>query len=55
MVDFCKDCSIEMWGKDTGDFADIAKPGENAFVLCEGCGYIWVDSEGQRINLDEPK
>ena len=50
MAEFCRDCSIEMWGEDTGDFAGIAPEGKMVNVLCEGCGgYILVDHEGKRV------
>jgi hypothetical protein len=49
MAEFCKKCSIDLFGLDTKDFAGIAKRNEKAFVLCEGCGYIWVDHNGVRL------
>lgn len=54
MADFCKQCSIEMFGEDHGDLADLiseekVKLGFGASVLCEGCGFILVDHEGERI------
>ena len=57
MADFCKKCSIEMWGRDTGDFAGLileeeVAEGLGAVVLCEGCGVIRVDHLGER--LEEP-
>lgn len=54
MADFCKECSIEMWGSDTKDLAglitkeEVAK-GLGAVVICEGCGVIRVDHEGERL------
>lgn len=55
MADFCKQCSIELFGKDMHDFAGICKKGEMAAVLCEGCGYIWVDSNGKRLSEIYPE
>ena len=58
MADFCKECSIEMWGSDTGDFAGLitkeeVDKGYGAAVLCEGCGeMILVDHEGKRIDIE---
>lgn len=54
MADFCKQCSIDMWGEDTGDLAnlgpvDTLKPGEGWQALCEGCGPTIVDNEGTCI------
>ena len=49
MADFCKECSEELFGEDFGDLAKIALPDGEAYVLCEGCGYIVVDREGKRV------
>jgi len=46
---FCKECSLYLFGVDFRDFADIAKEGEMAQVLCEHCGVIWVDKNGVKI------
>ena len=57
MADFCKQCSIFMFGSDTGDLEGISKPedtakGLYATVICEGCGFIQVDHEGRCITED---
>lgn len=53
MAEFCRDCSIEVFGEDFGDFAGIAGEGEVVAVLCEGCGdVIWVDQSGVRFIHD---
>ena len=54
MADFCKQCSIMMFGEDGQDLADISteeetKAGLYARVLCEGCGFIFVDHTGQKV------
>tara|TARA_Y100000310_G_C20457350_1_gene703679 strand:+ start:183 stop:416 length:234 start_codon:yes stop_codon:yes gene_type:complete len=54
MADFCKACSIELYEKDLGDFANITteddwKEGRAALVMCEGCGPIQVDPNGRCI------
>lgn len=55
MAEFCQECSIELFGKDLGDFKGLITPEEFhqglvATVLCEGCGrYICVDYNGARI------
>ncbi len=50
MADFCKQCSIEIFENDYGDFAGLCKKEETIEVLCEGCGeYIIVNSDGERI------
>lgn len=51
MADFCKECSIEFFGKDTKDLAGINtleydKQGLYSMVLCENCGPTLVDTEG---------
>jgi len=55
MADFCKECSIRVLGEDFGDLAGIADKNEIVWVLCEGCGFIYIDSEGKKIesNLEE--
>lgn len=55
MADFCKECSIEMFGKDFGDLADLLDPEEytediGALALCESCGPIVVDIDGKRMD-----
>jgi hypothetical protein len=52
MSDFCQECSIRMFGKDTEDFAGECSEDQMVQVLCEGCGVIWVDKNGKRINLE---
>ena len=57
MADFCKECSIEMWGSDTGDLAGLitkeeVDQGMGVPVICEGCGVILVDHEGKRIDIE---
>lgn len=57
MADFCKQCSVEMFGQDFGDLANISKEQDTAnkkypVVLCEGCGPIQVDHEGNCISPD---
>jgi hypothetical protein len=46
VADFCKQCSIDMFGEDLGDMAGLCKEDEVVSVLCEGCGPTCVDSEG---------
>ncbi len=54
MADFCKQCSIDMFGKDFGDLKGITNQtdlneGLAASVLCEDCGPIQVDTDGKCI------
>jgi hypothetical protein len=51
MADFCQECSIQLFGKDMGDFAGICLDGYMLGVICEGCGPIWVDKDGKRIEF----
>ena len=55
MADFCKDCSIEMWGKDNEDLSNLISrervlQGYAARVLCEGCEGILVNHLGVCID-----
>lgn len=57
MAEFCKQCSIDLFGKDHGDLAGITKvedwqKGEAAVVCCEGCAFIQVDPEGNCVSKD---
>jgi hypothetical protein len=49
MSSFCTECSEKLFGRDFGDFSGIAEEGQIAHVLCEGCGFIWVDPTGKKI------
>lgn len=53
MADFCKQCSLEMFGEDFRELAHLmdeskydTENGWGAGVLCEGCGPTVVDYEG---------
>lgn len=53
MADFCRDCSIELFGKDLGDLAGLVDDGNYTWVICEGCIdtrglHVLVDSKGKR-------
>ncbi|WVW77468.1 hypothetical protein Bhz59_00082 [Stenotrophomonas phage vB_SmaS_Bhz59] len=57
MADFCKQCSIDHFGKDFRELADITKPEtwaqrEACVVICEGCGVIQVDPDGRCASPD---
>lgn len=52
MADFCKQCSLELFGKDYGDLAKLLPEDQftwdtGASTICEGCGWITVDYEGK--------
>lgn len=55
MADFCRDCSIAMFGEDTKDLAKLMREESytserGAIALCECCGPIVVDFEGKRMS-----
>jgi len=52
MAEFCRSCCFEMFGKDTKDLAGLCDEGTMVWVLCETCGYIWVDENGNRIESE---
>lgn len=57
MADFCKACSIDMFGEDSKDLAGLTSPenwqnGLAVSDICEGCGYIQVDPEGNCVSED---
>ena len=49
MADFCWDCCWEHLGVEgkLNDMKGLCGKEEIARVLCEGCGEVWVDSEGK--------
>lgn len=57
MADFCKTCSIEHFGEDFKELAGLSTEKDTAeqkyaVVICEGCGPIQVDHEGNCISVD---
>lgn len=58
MADFCKQCALEMWGPSIdNDFkgdtpAEAWEAGFANHALCEGCGPISVDPEGNCVSSD---
>lgn len=57
MADFCKQCSIDHFGRDFGELAGITTPegwqdGRAHIVICEGCGVIQVDPDGNCVSED---
>ena len=57
MADFYKQCSIDHFGKDYKDLANISTPEDTsqekyAIVICEGCGFIQVNHLGECITKD---
>ncbi len=57
MADFCKQCSYDTFGKDFGDLAELTQlenwlQGLAQCHICEGCGPIQVDPEGNCVSED---
>lgn len=57
MADFCKQCSIHHFGTDYGDLSGVTpkedwEKGLAQVVICEGCGPIQVDPEGNCVTSD---
>lgn len=50
MADFCKQCSINMFGEDFKELARISEPGQFADVICEGCGWTTVNHNGECVS-----
>lgn len=57
MADFCKQCSIDHFGEDHRDLAGLGngrtlQPNHGWLAICEGCGYILVDDDGNCFECD---
>lgn len=57
MADFCKACSIATFGSDSKDLAGLTDPdkwqqGLACSAICEGCGPIQVDPDGNCVSED---
>lgn len=60
MADYCKACSIEIFGEDFRELAGLSSPEQTAkglypVVICEGCGSTQVDHDGACIATDHLK
>lgn len=56
MADFCNQCLDEL-GLPRGDLAGITSPadwaeGRAVRVICEGCGFVQVDPDGNCVTVD---
>jgi hypothetical protein len=55
MAEFCKQCSLDLFGEDhtelagLGGLAPTLLPGECYPALCEGCGFIGVNDYGECV------
>jgi hypothetical protein len=57
MADFCRPCNIKYFDADISDFSGISteedtKNGLYARVLCETCGFIYVNHLGERVDIN---
>ena len=54
MAEFCRKCAEEP--PDCLGEAWIAKAPRGKFeeILCEGCGWVWVDEEGNPVSTPVP-
>lgn len=57
MADFCRACSIDLFGKDLRELAGLTDPaswaeGRASRAICEGCGFVQVDPEGNCASPD---
>ena len=39
MADFCQRCSIDIFGEDFKELANLCKEGEVVSAICEGCDH----------------
>lgn len=54
MFGYCKSCSLAIHGHDHEDFSgmlgqELAAEGYGLLAVCEECGPLLVDGDGQRI------
>jgi hypothetical protein len=55
VADYCNQCNEELFGPNRpSDYPDYGplEPGEGWCVICEGCGYIRIDREGNCIETE---
>ena len=58
MAEFCTECAKELFGNEIeSDFKGILpkeqfEKGQILSVLCEGCGYIYVNHLGERLSIE---
>ena len=54
MADFCKQCSMDIFGEDFKDLSGLTKEEDwqqhkAVATICEGCGLIQVDPDGNCV------
>jgi len=47
MADYCAQCAKALGFEGERDLAGLCGEGETASVICEGCGFTYVDREGR--------
>ena len=57
MSNFCKQCSIEHFGKDYKDLANLSTKEDTLnelfpLIICEGCGNIQINHKGECVSKD---
>lgn len=57
MADFCRACSVEILGAYRGDLNGVTsdeewQQGIAGTTICEGCGMIHVDPQGNCVSAD---
>lgn len=61
MADFCRQCCIDHYGVDYRDLANLGASqnppkvlddNEGWAAMCEGCGFILVNEQGECIDCD---
>lgn len=57
MADFCRQCTLDNWGIEGCDYEHFAREpllpqGHGFEVICEGCGFTFVDNQGNCIAED---
>jgi len=52
MSEYCKQCSEVVFGYDRKDFFELCEDSGWLVVLCEGCGPIQVDRNGECVSVD---
>jgi hypothetical protein len=52
MADFCKQCSIQIFGKDFEEMSGLCRDDQLALVICEGCGPVQVNHLGECVSAD---
>lgn len=55
MADFCKQCSIEIFGEDFKELDGLVPTGHTIRTICEGCGVVLVNHLGECIDPGCPK